>query len=152
MLVRIFGRSLSTKVYFESHPDAFEHFRIKEKGTIEKLIKNCRNKVIVFKTLQDSHRVLELLDSFKNSKAIWIYRNFDDVVNSTVVKWEDWNKGIADLDLLLDNKGRWGEKITLETYEFFQSNYNSNISVEDAVCLTWYLRNFQYILSNRCDP
>ena len=144
-MVDILGRSLDTAIYSEGHPAAFNNFRLKPLDAIAELIEYCRFKVIVFKPIQDSHRIKELLQRFPNSKAIWIYRSFGDVVNSTIRKWGAWDKGIHDLELLKKGEGRWSEKISDDTLSFFKENYTPNTSIQDSVCLIWYMRNIQFV-------
>lgn len=143
-LVDILGRSLDTAAYSEGHPAAYNDLRLKPLDQVAGLIQNCRFKVTIFKPIQDSHRIKELLLRFPDSKAVWIYRNYDDVVNSTMRKWGAWNKGIHDLELLKKGEGRWSENISGDTLGFFKDNYTPDISIQDSVCLIWYMRNIQF--------
>jgi hypothetical protein len=147
-LINVFGHSLDTAIYNETDLNAFYELRLKDFNTIGNLIKRCKFKLIVFKPLQDSHRILEILDRFPGSKAIWIFRDVGDVVNSSTKIWGDWEKGFHDFNLLIDKKGRFSETIFPDTFEFFKKHYHPGVSPEDAVSLGWYMCNMLYIQMN----
>jgi len=145
LMVDILDRSSETCCYPEGDPRAFRKFRFREPEVIERLVTQCRSKVVVFKPLQDSHRFPEMLDRFHHAKAVWVYRDIHDLVNSTSRSWGENAPWRVDLRSLLDRKGRFSEGISDKTFDFFRSYYRPDMSLEDEVCLMWYIRNVLYV-------
>ncbi len=97
---------------------------------------------IVIKPLVESQRALEIVDFFPNSKGMWLYRNYRDVVNSMVQKWGE-EQGIPHLKpILTGNQRNWrSEKLPSNVREEILSLHDQGISQVDAWALFWYARN-----------
>lgn len=142
----IFGKCLGIspeiKYYPEHNTIAFQNFKLKNSAILKMLIKKCPYKAIAFKPLTDSHRVVELITSFGASKAIWMYRRYQDRVNSAVAKF-----GRHNLDVLTSfsqgcNLDIWqAQGLTEESMELIKSFDYNTISPEEASSIFWYIRN-----------
>lgn len=69
----------------ENNDKAFKNYRLKDRSTIEKiLINECADhkKWALFKSLADTFRGKQLLETYEGSKIIFLFRKYDDVINS----------------------------------------------------------------------
>ena len=140
MVMDVLERSPDTRVFHENDPAAFEKFQLRDDRVLQRLA-NSVAPCVVFKALCDSHRVLRLVDGFRGSSAIWVYRNYDDVVASHRVSWP---KGRNNIDLLVRDRaaaGWRGHGMTNETWELVKAHYHPELSIASANALFWYYRN-----------
>jgi hypothetical protein len=100
----------------------------------------------MFKPLEDSHRIVELLDYFDSAYAIWTYRHYHDVVNSCIKKnWgQQYRTYIENI-----NSGTYFDyseplNLTKQNTDFVQNIYHSSISEATCTAVIWYLRNTIY--------
>jgi hypothetical protein len=82
MIVFQLANSWQVDLYNEDDPAAFEDWRLKKLDVIAGLVSNSRAPVTLFKPILDTHRAHELMARFPESRLIFAYRHFDDVVNS----------------------------------------------------------------------
>jgi hypothetical protein len=126
--------------------DALLHFRLKEFNYIRKIVNQSNAKVIIFKTLEDSHRIIEFLEEFNSSYATWIFRHYYDVVNSCIKK--NWGKKYREYITKISKKIYFDYceplNLTEKNIKFIQNFYHSKISDETCTALIWYLRNTIY--------
>jgi len=89
MLTTCLDRPLSVACYNETDDEAFSSYELNPDAELTRLINGSSATHLVFKSLTDSARVRDLMSTFAPSAAIWIYRDFDDVVNSAIKKWKE---------------------------------------------------------------
>ena len=143
MVMDVLERSPATKVFHESNPIAFNQFQLRDDAIIHQLARSLAP-CVVFKALCDSHRVSALLDDFADSSAIWVYRNFDEVVASHSVLWPN---GRNQIDRLVKDRSAavWrGRGMTDETWELVKTLYSPDMNPVSANALFWYYRNQLY--------
>ena len=101
-----------------------------------------RAPLVVTKPLVESQRLSELLDLFDETRAIWMYRDFRDVVRSNVAFFADGTSH-ADVAPVLGGDGpSWkAENQDPETVAVVADLYRPDRSPHDAAALFWYLRN-----------
>lgn len=58
------------------------YLRLLEDDQVEALVCSQKSQWVLLKPLHDSQRAAELLDRFKDSRGIWIFRHYDSVVQS----------------------------------------------------------------------
>lgn len=142
MLGECLGQNPEVRHYPEHDGRAFNNFILRDQQVIQELISACPQRVIVFKPLTDSHRVLNLLEKFEGSKAIWMYRRYENRATSAVTKF-----GRHNLDLLREfAEGRgldcWqAQGLGPEEIELIRSFSPQSLTPQAAAVLFWYLRN-----------
>lgn len=82
MLVHRLERSPQVRLYNEDHPDAFEDFHLREFEAIRELVAGSPAAVTLFKPIKDTYLTAALLAAFPHSQVLFLYRHFDDVINS----------------------------------------------------------------------
>lgn len=148
MLLNVMQRYPECSVYHEGNKIAYKNFRIKSDNIIKRLIKMSDKKIVVFKPLNDVQHTDRFLKFNENVKAIWIYRNYDDVVKSAVTKWGAAHKDIM-IGISQGYKRHPGqdairERMTPEMLRLVKRICNENMTFEDGAALLWYARNLIY--------
>lgn len=144
MLLRMFDFSMLTRVFDEGRDNrAFLRYRLRSSEDLKRLASRVHAPVIVLKPLCESHYIDRFLARDGNSRAIWIYRHYADVANSTVRMWGDHlldtvNKLCSGR---AEDTGWRGERIGEDTLKRVHSVYRSDLSKWEAACLFWYIRN-----------
>jgi len=98
--------------------------------------------LIVFKMLVESQRALEFLDAIPNARAIWLFRNYQDVASSNLKKFGPQN-GIEDLrPFLAPEQENWrSEGCSDMTVGTIRRLFADDMNPNDAAALFWYSRN-----------
>ncbi len=149
MMNKTFERHPEAAVYDEISPlssgDKIEGLRLNPIPDVKRVFERNPADIIVTKPLVESHRLIHLLDSFPNSKAIWMYRDYRDVVNSNIKRFGAEN-GFNDLAPIISNEeGNWRNEIVSETTRQIISKYSDEpLSSFDAAALFWYSRNMLF--------
>lgn len=144
MLLRMFDFSMLTRVFDEAHDnEAFLKYRLRSPSELEVLASEINAPVIVFKPLCESHRVDQFLDCREKATAVWIYRHYTDVANSSVRKWGGhWLDTVKKICTgRLQEVGWRGERIGTETLAQVRSLYSSDLTHREGASLFWYIRN-----------
>jgi hypothetical protein len=146
MLLRVLDRSPQIQVYGEGNKRAFdEAARIRSADTLRTVINNSTRPIVILKPLNDTQRIDEILDTHSDGKAIWMYRHYEDVVNSLVTKWGDAQlkhlQEIASGVYSGSGSRALGENMTEENLAIVREFCNEDLSAESAAALIWYLRN-----------
>jgi len=148
MLTECMDRSLRTEVFNETDDVAFDGYALRNDAHIGRLIAKTRADCVVFKSLADSARARELLKTFQGSKGIWIYRRFEDVVNSALKKWTEHSQYLRYV-LEEPEKARWRRmNLSDDTLKLIRAHYERGLSDASARALIWYVRNSLYFEQN----
>ncbi len=145
MVLRTLGLSLDVDPVEESDRRCFQDGRIMDRRTRNALIAQSTAKCIIFKPICDSHRAVELLAEHSGSKAVWIYRRYQDVANSAVRYWADQLQTF--IDDLLQGGGDWGvaqwnrERVTDECIARLKEAAGDGLNPYGGAALFWYMRN-----------
>jgi hypothetical protein len=158
MIVHGLQRCPEFEVYNENHPRAFTSFRLRSRETIASIVESSRHSHVLFKPLIDSHSIDGLLDDLPvrtSGRALWVYRNVDDRVRSSIAKFGDANlRALADIASDTDG-GRWeAEGLSDEARALVRSFDYRRLEAASASALFWYLRNsfyFELGLDRRSD-
>jgi hypothetical protein len=81
MLMDVFEKSLQTDVFHERDRRAFDNYLMRPTSIIRQLYDQSPAPFFVIKALCELQRLESLLKEFAPSKAIWVVRDFEDVVN-----------------------------------------------------------------------
>jgi len=130
--------------YGENDRPAFCDYRLARPEVIHRLIQKSRAHVLVFKPLCDSQYADNLLDEF-SGRGLWIYRDYDDVINSSLRKFTQQKVVVEKLAT-----GRWYglgwncERLSQHAVRTVERFYTPEMSRADACALMWYLRNLLF--------
>ena len=150
IIQRIFEQDLSTKIYPEvrsklSKEDVKLGLRLDPLDDIKKELLKQKAPLVIIKPLVESQNAKMLLDSFPNSKGIWMYRHFNDVAASKIKKSGPMS-GVGDLRYIFnDTQNDWrNDQIPVEIRELIQHHFSEDMDAYDAAALYWYVRNQFY--------
>jgi hypothetical protein len=148
MIFNVLAGCPECRVHWGHEKDAFCDSRIKRGTTIKRLIHKAYKKVVVFKPLNDLQHARGLLALHENARGVWVYRNFNDVVNSAVDRWStahrDIMRGIARGLVLHPGQDAISEGMGPDEIETVKHFCRDEISVEEGAALLWYFRNLIY--------
>lgn len=150
MLLRVLSRAPECRVFHENNGEAFDaEWRLRDAGTIRRLIEESPESVVIFKPLLDSQHTSRLLSLHPHARAIWLYRHYRDVVGSGTKEWggdqRDIMWGIASDALNTRSQQAIREGMSEETVDLVRSLCNGKKpSAEDGALLHWYVRNLLY--------
>lgn len=159
---RVFARDFNTSVYRESsclssndstHSGKYR-LRLNSFQSLESDLAKDWAPTIVLKPLVETQNILSLLDYFPQSKALWMYRNYRDVVNSFLNKFSQ-NVGIRNLKAIVEGNDEfwYSESVPSSVRSTVVQYYSDNILPADAIALFWYVRNsFFYELELDINP
>ena len=144
MLMWVLDRSPSTRIYHEDDGVAFdEDFLLRPDPVIKALVAVSPAPSQVFKPICDSHRGPELLERFPGSRALWLYRDADEVAASAVEKWGAHQAEVV-RDLVAGRIEPWGwrtEDVPDEVVEALRGVVREDLEPHEGALLFWYLRN-----------
>ena len=84
MLMDTLERSFSTDVYHEWDGRAFDNYQMKDRATIQRLLEDSCGQQFVIKALCELQDLTQLMTDFDDSRTLWIFRDYQDVVNSMI--------------------------------------------------------------------
>jgi len=149
LLTRIFDRDWQTSVYREkstlSSRDIPKQLRLNPLPEVAAIFDGDRAGLIVAKPLVESQNAVVLLKGIENSRAIWLYRNFEDVAASYVRKWGPGHS-MRDLRSIVEavpHDWRY-EKVSDELRGFVVHHFDEKMNPYDASALYWLVRNQIY--------
>ncbi len=144
MLMDVLERSYETDVYHERDPRAFDHYRMRELPVILDLYDRSKARRFVIKALCELQDLPELMQAFPGARAIWLVRNYDDVVNSAVRSFPDFAKYAQLLADAPEMTGWRGQGMSPETRAIVRSVIHPDITETSAAALQWYVRNILF--------
>lgn len=138
-------RSPDIMPYAEGAEGFYQNVLLADFATVERSLESSAFPAVMLKPICDSHRADEILERFPASRALWIFRDFRDTVNSATVKWPTAPEGIK---LLAEGAtkaaGWWAGGLTADDFELVRQHYRPNMEPQEAHALLWYLRNTFY--------
>lgn len=147
LMNRIFTRDLNISVYRESSklsskdPNS-KKLRLNSYEEIDREFKKNRAKYIVLKPVVETQNTFELLNYFPNSKALWMYRNYQDFVQSNMKRFIPDSGKNALRAILEKERTNWrSEKVSDYVHSTILKYYKPEISRYDAAALFWFARN-----------
>jgi hypothetical protein len=151
MLLNVLGKSAECRVYHEgANNAAYDFYRLRSHDIVKHLIQKSDKPIVVFKPVLDSQHTDRFLDLYPNAKAIWMYRDYRDVVNSAVNRWQGDQKdimfGIA-TGIRRDPKHHQyaiSDRMSDRTLNLARKLCDPGMSPEDGAALLWYVRNLIY--------
>lgn len=145
MLVELLNHSLEIECYNENDAEAFDNYVLRENSTIIKLLQKSYAKAVLFKAICDSQRAKELLNAHPGARGIWIFRKYQDAVNSSLRRFDEHRKYLYYM-LYEPRKAAWRvENVSSENMQLVRKFYQKEVDDASARALIWYLRNHQFI-------
>jgi len=141
MVASVFDRSAECECYYESDPEAFDHFVLRGQDVVTHLVRKSRAEVVLFKSILNSQNARALLDSYEGSKAIWLFRPYPDVVNSNLKRFKSHFKDLDEMLNAPDMAGWRVENVPGDDIELIRKYHGRAVSDASARALLWYLRN-----------
>ncbi|MEM7501105.1 MAG: sulfotransferase domain-containing protein [Pseudomonadota bacterium] len=133
-----------TEVFHENDDEAFHKFELISIENTVNLVQKSKSSHVVFKCIANSSSALELLSAHPNGRAVWIYRRYEDVVNSALRKWQFHNQYLYNV-LHDEEKAAWRRKnMPHQHLQLIEHHYNRGLSDASARALIWYVRNDLY--------
>ena len=140
-MMRILERSVDTEVVHESDARAFDQYMMREASALGEWMARSPSRRVVLKALHEAHRLRGLMTTFAPSRCIWLYRHFDDVVNSIARRWPGLRNMMDEIITEGDPGGWRGLGMTGRTRELLASLYREDMSDATITALFWYQRN-----------
>jgi hypothetical protein len=151
MLMAAFDRHPDTYVFHERDPRAYEDYEMRAVSRMRELVNGVAPTVVIVKALCESQDLSRLLDAFDDARAIWMYRDFRDVINSNLRSQTFRFAGRNYIDEVVQDpqRGGWrGRGMTAETLAAIRAEYSPDISNDTALALFWYYRNMLFFDQN----
>jgi hypothetical protein len=144
MLDECFDKSLSADVYHEYDDEAFVGYELRPLPEIRRLIERSNGTHAVFKPIADSNCADDLLDGLPGARAIWIYRRYQDAVNSALDNFREHREYLR---LIIEEpaKARWRARgLNSEDLALIRKHYTPQLPDPSARALIWYIRGRCY--------
>lgn len=148
MMTRVFFRDLNAKVYRESSrlsSNDPNKLRLNSLISVRKTIKRNKAPLVVLKPIVESQNVLQFMDVFPETRALWMVRHYRDVAASSL-KAFGAQVGISDIQPIVTNDpDNWrSEKVSAYTRSIIVDHYKPDMKPHDAAALFWFARNQLY--------
>lgn len=144
LMLEIFSKDKSVKTYSERSrlSTADPHgLRLNSLPEVQRMLQSDRAKLVVLKPLVESQNAANLLRYFANSRALWIYRDYHDVVASKVKKAGP-KACVNNVKKIAESADNWhAENVPEHVRSVVAEFYSPDMSPYDAAALYWYTRN-----------
>jgi hypothetical protein len=147
-------KSWQITLYNEDHPAAFDEYRLKDYGVISQLVEESLAPYTLLKPILDTVQTMALLNHFAGSKAIFAFRHYTDVINSSLKKFGTYNR--------INHVKGWMNEDFAEfdvcpppeaTKEVVRALWAENLSPEEGAAVYWLFYNrLYYDLGLHDDP
>ncbi len=155
MLLRCFDRCPSTAMYNETDDDAFKDYELRDLEIVRQLIARSPASHVVLKPTADGNRARNVMENLPGARAIWIYRNFQDVIGSALVQFRETSIEYLTRVSSRSPDAKWRSiNITDEDVATISGHLQRGISEPSARALIWLIRNgfyFRLGLDQRTD-
>jgi hypothetical protein len=140
--IQIMDQSPQIATYSEGTAPFFDGVLLEPLDRVRTLVASSPAPIIALKPICETHRVHELLDAFPGSKAIWIFRHYEDTVNSASVKWTSGRDSLRRLAVRDLQGASWrAGGLSEHMLALATRLYHDDMSLHEANAVMWYLRN-----------
>ncbi len=142
----VFELDWNSKVYKEfselSSEDLVGKIRLNSLNKVKAIIEKNKVPFIISKPLVETQNTLKLFDYFENSKGLWMFRHYRDVVSSNLKKFGIKN-GINNLRPIVDNSpNNWrSEHVPDNVRNIVLKYFSEDMLPNDAAAIFWFVRN-----------
>ena len=141
MIMDVLHASPETECFNESDDEAFEGYVLKDVDIVEPLTRRSHAKVAIFKCILSSQHAAKLLELHPNGRVVWMFRRYEDVVNSNLARFPRHFEELH--DMLYDPvRAGWRlENVTPDDMALVRKFYDKRADDASARALIWFLRN-----------
>jgi hypothetical protein len=145
MLLKQLGTTWQIEAFNEDHPIAFKNWRLERLDIIEEVIKRCPAPIALFKPILSTTQSNEFLIRFPDAKILFVFRNYHDVINSSLKRFGVENRIDHLRSWVLDDFAEFCFAPPPErTKQFIRSLWNPLINPETGAALYWLFYNRLY--------
>ncbi len=141
LVVENLSRSPELDVYNETHPAAFENWRLRDFGALRGLVEKSRARWVLFKPIVETHRAREMLEFDGRTKILFAIRNPADTVNSIIRFFGDQVKDWASEWSQSGPNDSFALNATSYLRDSFLEHYRPDLTVHECAALQWWVRN-----------
>lgn len=130
-------------VVYDEHKDSivFKDHLIRDFRTVQHVVDSSRAPFCCFKPICDSHRIMDFLKAFPQSRNLWVYRHYKANALSALKKFPHATRAVR-LTCTGQVGGGWfQEGVSAETEAILKSVYSDKLTSFDLSCLAWWARN-----------
>jgi hypothetical protein len=140
--VQVMDYAPDIATFTEGTSPYFDRVLLRPLAVVEAALRRSPAPVVILKPICETHRVLELLDRFPGSRAVWIFRNYRPASLSASVKWKSGRENLRRLAQGDFRAAGWRTGgLTEEKLELVRRLYRDDMSLYEAEMVMWYLRN-----------
>jgi len=150
LMSHVFDRDFNTYVFGEHDSRIVKDYaardiRLKDLAVVKETIAQQRASLVILKPLSETQNTVTLLNYFPGSRALWVYRNYEDVVESNL-KIFGMQVGMVNLGgVLKGNADNWRSNgYSEETRRILRQHFSEDMNPYDAQALFWLARNNLY--------
>ena len=143
LLGNIFDVDLRTAVLQEISritKDENDVLRLKPLEKVKLELEKIKQPLVIAKPLVESHNADRILNEIPNSKGIWLFRSYSDVVASNTKRFSSQIEGLR-MSITGDPASWRSERISDATLKIKKRFYSPDMKQEDAAALGWYSIN-----------
>lgn len=144
MLMDILEKSWLIDAYHERDERAFDNYKMREVPVIEKLATASPYPVFAIKSLFELQDLPELMVHFSPAKTLWIIRDHNDTVNSTL---RSFSRNLVQRinRALKPGSTEWlGTGMSENTRQLLDPFVHADMRPSDAAAIQWYMRNILF--------
>lgn len=144
MLMKILDYNLNTDVYHETDNRAFDHYEMRNRAIIKKLLTRSSAPTFIIKSLFELQDIAQLMTDFSPAKTVWIVRSYDDVSNSILASFRE-NIIARTVRAVKESSDEWlAAGMSQQTKDKLSLYVNAEMSEASAAAVQWYFRNILF--------
>lgn len=138
-------KSWQIELYNEDHPAAFDVYRLRDYEVIERLVEKSQAPFTLLKPILDTVQTMRLLNHFAGSKAIFAFRHYTDVINSSLKKFGTYNRINHVKGWMAEDFAEFDVAPPPEVSKaLIRSLWQEDLSPEEGAALYWLFYNRLY--------
>lgn len=142
----VFERAPDMLTYSDGSTPFFDGVMLQDDRTVARLLARQVFPIVVLKPICESHRALELLSRFPAARVVWIFRAYQDAVNSVSAKWRSGIRALGYLAAGDVKRAAWrAGGLSADRLALVRDLYTEDMSLHAANAVMWYLRNTLYL-------
>ena len=145
LLMKVLDRALHTDVFHETDPRAFVRYEMRSLATIAALVQASRAPRVVVKSLCELQDMRRLLDTFPESRCLWLWRDPVAVAASMVASFGNFvrqARALAADPASMDWRGLGMSSATRNCLA--EAVADDALDERSAAALMWYYRNILF--------
>jgi hypothetical protein len=145
MLLHQLSKTWQVEPYNEDHSAAFENYRLKNAETIAELVRTSRAPLTLVKPILNTTMTSQLLGTFPEARFLFVIRQFDDVVRSSLRRFGPANRLGHVRSWMEDDFSEFGSAPPPEaTRQYLRQLWRPDLSAETGAALYWLFYNRLY--------